>query len=75
MKAYESIQAEINGHAEGQAIAAWRAGNNGGDGFAFDATAEMEFVASVDNLDIYSDEDGFVLVGDSHGPWAVRVTK
>lgn len=72
---YKNIQSEINGHTDGAALKAWREGNNNGDGFEFEATNEMKFVASIDELDVYEGEEGFVLVGDSHGPWAVRVAK
>lgn len=69
----------------------WRAGNEAGDGFAPDVAVTGEqpginelsaefgtLVLRADtNMDVavYNDDDRLVLVGDSHGPWCVRVSR
>lgn len=69
-----------------KAVAAWCNGNDTGNGFAVgvigadinDLADDLgTLIVRADNdrqVAIYEDHDGsVVLVGDAHGPWAVRV--
>lgn len=65
------------------ACTAWRAGNNAGDGYSpgddYDPAAPREgwelidLATADDQVDVWRVGDDVVLVGDAHGPWAVRV--
>jgi len=55
---------------------AWHLGNNAGDGYdpEGDDLGELVLAAVADDqVAIYRDGDDVILVGDSNGPWAVRV--
>jgi hypothetical protein len=55
---------------------AWRAANNAGDGYDWQGIDREELVLAADADDqvhIYRDGNDVILVGNSNGPWAVRV--
>ena len=56
----------------------WRDGDNNGHGYAPDLSdltpIDVQSQWQGDYVDLYRATDGaLVLVGDSHGPWALRV--
>jgi hypothetical protein len=55
---------------------AWHLGNNAGYGYApeGDDLGRLVLAAGADDhVSVYRDGDDVILVGDSSGPWAVRV--
>ena len=66
---------------DAELIAAYRAGNNAGEGFAIgnenDAIDALDtigtFVRFVGDLAAWERDGALILVGDSHGPWAVKI--
>jgi hypothetical protein len=55
---------------------AWEAGNNAGDGYDWQGPIREQLVLPADvggQVHIYCDGNDVVIVGDSNGPWAVRV--
>jgi hypothetical protein len=55
---------------------AWHAANNAGEGYdpEGDDLGELVLAAVADDqVAIYRDGDDVVIVGDSNGPWGVRV--
>ena len=66
--------------------AAWHEGNDAGEGFAACECPDSDCGCSLTSLDVgeflgvtpegmalYRDGDEYVIVGNAHGPWAVRV--